>query len=66
MYVAKPDHYDFIPWGSWFSPDMTDTSIRVDNLPLRGETWLEVNLVGTINCIFTYIVRIRRNVKGPE
>ncbi len=24
----------------WFSPDMTDTSIRVDNLHLRGETCL--------------------------
>ena len=29
----------------WFYPDFPETSLRVDNLPLRGETWREDDTV---------------------
>ena len=33
----------------WFSPDMTDTSLRVDNPLLRSELWLEGNIHQSTN-----------------
>ena len=53
--------------GVWFSPKMTDTSIRVDNLPLRGETWLEDDLLKNTSKkqYYLYSNRISRFLRSP-